>query len=222
MPENAALGPPTAVVVPIRSFTGALSRLRSVLNPQQRRQLMMLMAGRVIAAADSLAVYVASDDAEVAEWAQQRSTEIVRVRRPGLSTAVTAAAKRVASDGFERVVVAHADLALAHSLRPAIGSGLTIVPDRHGDGTNVMCVPSSAGFCFSYGVGSFSRHVAHARELGLAVDVVNDARLAVDIDHPEDLPALQAADRLALGLDSASDHPSGQSRRAVQDAAAHR
>ena len=193
--------PTTAVIVPIRSFAGALSRLAGILGETRCRDLMRLMASRVVAAADGLPVHVATDDAEVADWALGLGAAVVRAGRPGLTTAVSAAVDQLASAGVERVVVAHADLALARTLRPAVGPGLTIVPDRQRDGSNVLCVPAAAGFRFSYGPGSFGRHVAEARRLGLDVTVVEDDSLAADIDNPEDLLALPRKDRLALGLD---------------------
>ena len=193
--------PTTAVIVPIRSFVGALSRLTGILGETRCRDLMRLMASRVVAAADGLPVHVATDDAEVADWASGLGAAVVPAGRPGLTIAVSTAVDKLASAGFERVVVAHADLVLARTLRPAVGPGLTIVPDRQQDGSNVLCVPAAAGFRFSYGPGSFGRHVAEAHRLGLGVTVVEDDSLAADIDHPEDLLALPTKDRLALGLD---------------------
>ena len=143
--------PTTAVIVPIRSFVGALSRLTGILGETRCRDLMRLMASRVVAAADGLPVHVATDDAEVADWALGLGAAVVRAGRPGLTTAVSAAVDQLASAGVERVVVAHADLARARTLRPAVGPGLTIVPDRQRDGSNVLCVPAAAGFRFSYG-----------------------------------------------------------------------
>ena len=99
-------------------------------------------------------------------------------------------------------MVAHADLALARTLRPAVGPGLTIVPDQRRDGSNVMCVPAAAGFQFAYGPGSFGRHVAEAHRLGLPVTVVDDPTLAADIDDLADLESLPAENRLALGLET--------------------
>ena len=199
--------PATAVVVPIRSFDGALSRLTSVLGRSGCRHLMRRMAGRVVAAADGLPVHVATDDTEVAAWAADLGAEVVPVGRPGLSVAASVAVDRLAAAGTERVVVAHADLALARSLRPAVGLGMVIVPDRRRDGSNVLCVPAACGFQFSYGPGSFRRHVAEAGRLQLAVTVVEDDALAADIDHPEDLLGLPEPDRLALGLDRLAVSP---------------
>ncbi|MCY4068967.1 MAG: 2-phospho-L-lactate guanylyltransferase [Acidimicrobiaceae bacterium] len=198
---RAAGTPAAAVIVPIRSFDGALSRLESALGRSGCRQLMRRMAGRVLAAADGLAVHVASDDAEVAAWAENRAASVVRVGRPGLTAAVTTAVRQLSAAGVERVVVAHADLARARSLRAVLGSGMVIAPDRRRDGSNVICVAAGAGFRFSYGPGSFQRHLSEAERLGLAVTVLDDEDLAYDIDHPEDLLELSDAERVALGVE---------------------
>ena len=69
--------------------------------------------------------------------------------------------------GYDRVLVAHADLPLAVDIAwLARLGGLTLVPDRHDDGTNVVCLPSAIGFEFAYGPGSFRRHAAEGRRLG--------------------------------------------------------
>ena len=203
VPQN----PATAVIVPIRSFEGALSRLAGMLGERRCHDLMRLMASRVVAAADGLPVHVATDDVEVAAWASDLGAEVAPVGRPGLSTAVSVTVDRLAAAGVERAVVAHADLALAHSLRPAVGAGLVIVPDRRRDGSNVLCVPTDCGFRFAYGPGSFRRHLAEAERLGLAVTVVEDDALASDMDYPEDLLALPPSERLALGLDPLAPVP---------------
>ena len=86
------------------------------------------------------------------------------------------------------MIVAHADLPLASSLAfLADGDGVTLVPDRREDGTNVACVPSAAGFRFAYGPGSFDRHKAETDRLGLALRVVRDPALGWDVDVPDDL-----------------------------------
>jgi 2-phospho-L-lactate guanylyltransferase len=89
------------------------------------------------------------------------------------------------------VIVAHADLPLATDLAwLAHFSGVTVVPDRRRDGTNVICVPARATgavFEFAYGPGSFERHCAEARRLDLALRVVTEPLLAWDVDVPADL-----------------------------------
>ncbi len=162
--------------------------------------MMRMMAHWVVAAADGLPVHVATDDAEVAAWARDLGADVVAVGRPGLNLAVSVAADQLAAAGVERALVAHADLALARTLRPAVGPGLVIAPDRLRDGSNVMCIPTTAGFRFAYGPGSFQRHVSEAERLGLSVTVLVDDTLAVDIDHPDDLRHLPQDMRDALEL----------------------
>ena len=187
-------------MVPVRSFAGALSRLAGVLDSDRRCELMRAMAERVVAAASPHPVYVATDDGEVAAWAAEVGAAAMQVGRVGLSAAASTAVERLGAQGVERVVIAHADLPLARTLSRAIGPGLVIAPDRRRDGSNVVCVPASAGFCFAYGPGSFRRHLTEAQRLGLEVTVADDPTLATDIDHPDDLGALSAEELRALGL----------------------
>jgi 2-phospho-L-lactate guanylyltransferase len=107
---------------------------------------------------------------------------------------VTDGVAHLAAAGFERVVVAHGDLPLAQRLQWVAGfDGVTLVPDRHDDGTNVICVPAGSGFRFGYGPGSFRRHGEEARRLGLAVRVVREPALGWDVDLPADLVAVPAS-----------------------------
>jgi len=86
--------------------------------------------------------------------------------------------------------VAHADLAEPTPFAwVADFDGVTIVPDRHGGGTNVMALPANAAFEFAYGDGSRARHEREARARGLALRVVDDASLGWDVDEPSDIRA---------------------------------
>ena len=113
----------------------------------------------------------------------------------GLNSAVTDGVQSLGEVGVERVIVAHSDLPLALRLDWVGAAGLTLVPDRRDDGTNVACVPTGAGFTFGYGPGSFRRHAAEGRRLGLPVRVVREPSLGWDVDVPDDLahPALEEA-----------------------------
>jgi len=92
------------------------------------------------------------------------------------------------------VTVAHADLPRAVDLAE-VGDrpGITLVPDRYGNGTNVIAVPSDAGFHFSYGPGSFARHQAEAARLGTVTRVLDRPDLAYDIDEPGDVVPVAVA-----------------------------
>jgi 2-phospho-L-lactate guanylyltransferase len=111
-----------------------------------------------------------------------------------LNGAAVAGVHAAAAEGAARVIVAHADLAKPTPFAwVADFDGVTIVPDRHGRGTNVMALPTGTDFQFAYGDGSCARHEAEARRCGLALRVVRDASLGWDIDEPDDLSALDDA-----------------------------
>lgn len=186
---------PVALVVPVKAFRAAKARLAPLLDPDQRAALSRLTASLVVAAAGEAQAYVVCDDDEVAEWAHTVGAAVVWRPGLGLNAAVGDAVATVLELGHPGVVVAHADLPLAHDLAGWYRSDeVVLVPDLVRDGTNVLCLPApvAAGFPFAYGAGSFRRHLDAARATGLPVRVVADDRLGLDIDTPEDLrrPAL--------------------------------
>lgn len=180
--------PRAAVVVPVKAFGAAKLRLSERLDPQARADLARAMAARVLQAAAPLPVAVVCDDDAVRSWAEDHGAEAIWTPGLGLNGAVEAGIAHLGRRGIERVVVAHADLPLATELAwLAAFDGVSLVPDRHGDGTNVACVPSGAGFRFAYGAGSARAHREEGARLGLAVRVVPDRRLGWDLDLPSDL-----------------------------------
>jgi 2-phospho-L-lactate/phosphoenolpyruvate guanylyltransferase len=180
---------PRAVLVPVKSFAAAKQRLGTALGDDERRALVVRMAERVVRAASPLPVAVVCDDAEVADWARLHGALVVWEPGRGLNGAVEAGVERLGTLGVEVVTVVHADLPFARgigSLEPF--DGVTLVPDRLEDGTNLIRLPARCGFSFSYGPGSFQRHVQECDRLGLAVRVVHRSDLAFDVDWPADLP----------------------------------
>lgn len=177
-----------AVLVPVKAFAHAKVRLAPALTPEARVQLVRDMAEQVLRAAGRLPVTVVCDDAEVADWARAHGAKVAWAPGLGLNGAVERGVATVAAQGATQVVVAHADLPLATDLASvAAFDGVTLVPDRRQDGTNVACVPSGARFRFSYGPSSFARHGAEAERLGLPLRVLREPHLAWDVDVPADL-----------------------------------
>lgn len=189
-----------AVVVPVKAFAAAKVRLAPALDPIARAALARNMAALVLAAAAPLPVTVVCDDDEVADWARAQSVHVGWTPGLGLDGAVQAGVAAVEAAGASRVVVAHADLPLARNLAGLAGpdaadpTSITLVPDRHAEGTNVIVLPAGCGFRFAYGPGSFARHRAEAVRLGLTVRVVTDVRLGWDVDLPGDLVLPDEAD----------------------------
>jgi 2-phospho-L-lactate guanylyltransferase len=184
---------PRAVLIPVKAFTLAKRRLHRAMNGDQRAELAQAMADRVVRASFPLPVAVVCDDRAVAEWARDLGALVVWEPGRGLNGAVEAGVDHLRSAGVVEVVVAHADLPRARALAGVeAGAGVTLVPDRYGNGTNVMALPTHVGFEFSYGPGSFARHRLEAERLGLAVRVLDRPDLAWDIDEPADVVPVAA------------------------------
>jgi len=128
----------------------------------------------------------------VATWARVSGALVIWEPGRGLNGAVEAGIEQLSRAGVDEIVVAHADLPRAAHLEALSGhGGITLVPDRRRDGTNVAVIPSRAGFRFSYGPGSFARHQLEADRLHLALRIVEDPLLTFDVDVPADLDALR-------------------------------
>ena len=176
------------VLVPVKAFTDAKARLATVLDEGDRERLARWTSERVLAAAGELPTYVACDNEEVADWARQHGATTLWHPGVGLNAAVNNSVASLREAGVTDVIVAHGDLPRVHSLADLAEPGtLTLVPDRHGDGTNVIGVPTAMPFQFAYGPGSFRRHLDAAVAAGLSVRVRRDPLLALDIDTPSDL-----------------------------------
>jgi 2-phospho-L-lactate guanylyltransferase len=179
-----------AVIVPVKAFADAKNRLADVLGAADRAALARELATRVVHAAGGLDVFVVCDDDEVTTWAKDQGARVLVRPAAGLNDAVSFGVAEVAAEGYDVAIVAHGDLPLAEDLTVALGfDGVTLVPDRHGDGTNVLALPTAAGFEFRYGPGSFVRHLAEADRVGLPVRVLRDDALAWDVDVADDLQA---------------------------------
>lgn len=185
------LPPPSArVVIPVKAFSQAKNRLAGALDPEQRADLARSMADQVVTAAAPLPVTVVCEDDDVAAWARSRGADVAWTPGMDLSAAVDETMRRLAAEGVERVVVAHGDLPFASDLdllATVDPDVVVLVPDRHDLGTNVISVPTSTDFTFSYGPGSLDRHRAEVERLGLVLRIVHSEHLGWDVDEPADL-----------------------------------
>jgi 2-phospho-L-lactate guanylyltransferase len=211
----------TAAVLPVKSFSRAKQRLGATLGDAERARLAEAMVGDVLEALGAVeaidAVVVVTAEAAAVRAAEAAGAAVVHdPEEAGQSAAairgVTAAVARDAA----RVLLVPGD---CPALDPAEVAGLlaavrqgphvTIVPDRHGTGTNALLIAPPSAVTPSFGPGSFARHAAHARAAGAEVRIADLPSLGLDIDTPGDLAALRAA---------LAGHPGGATRtRAVLD-----
>lgn len=178
----------TAVLVPIKAFAAAKRRLEGALSTDQRDRLARWTAERVLVAAGELPTYVVCDDETVALWAAARGATVLREVGRGLNAAVDHAVRCITEAGHRHVVVVHGDLPRPAPLgRFSSPATITLVPDRHDDGTNLMSFPLDTPIAAAYGPGSFRRHLAEAMATGTTTTVIHDPLMALDLDHPHDL-----------------------------------
>jgi 2-phospho-L-lactate guanylyltransferase len=187
-----------AIVVPLKGFATAKDRLSGALSPAEREALALRLATRVLTVARTIAdadVIVVSDDERLLEWSSTLGAIGVRQSSVGLNGAVSDARDEATRRGCGHVLITHGDLVdptpLVELCADLDRSVVTLVSDRHQDGTNVLALPIGIDFDTHYGRGSFRAHLDEAARRGIAVSVVVDGRLALDVDEPADLDFLQ-------------------------------
>ena len=189
-------------LVPLKSPETAKSRLSTRLSPARRRDLFFSLARHVLTTcAETPAlqrVAVVTANAEVARFATDLGAVVVpESHEAGTAAACAVGLAHLASLGVPDVLMLAGDLPLLSSraidavlAARAEGPGIVIAPDQSGTGTNaLLCSPATA-LPPSFGVHSFRVHVAAAQARGLAVRIVEDADLALDLDVEADLDQL--------------------------------
>jgi 2-phospho-L-lactate guanylyltransferase len=173
--------------IPIRSFATAKERLSEHLTATQRRDLAVDMADHAASVASVVAeVMVMTGDGDVRQWAAARSL-------PTLDDggSLDGAGQAIANHtGHAAWGVLHADLPklstadIDSALVGFADRGCVIAPSWDGGTSLIM---SRGTFRFSYGPGSFHRHL---RQRPSAAVIIR-AGLALDVDEPEHLDWLR-------------------------------
>jgi 2-phospho-L-lactate/phosphoenolpyruvate guanylyltransferase len=192
----------TLAILPVKTFGAAKQRLAPALDARSRSLLARAMFVDVLASLrsvpglDGLAVVTADPAAEAA--ARDEGVLVLRdTEQAGQSAAAAIGISHARSAGFDRVLLVPGDTPLLDpgevtALLAARGP-VTIVPDRHGTGTNALVLIPPDAIEPSFGPGSRARHVAAAEAAGLAHAVEEPPTLALDVDTADDLAALAAA-----------------------------
>jgi len=191
-------------VVPVKRLSLAKQRLAGVLAPEVRQALACAMLEDVLAAlaaARGLAgILVVTADSAAARIAARYGAEVSRDQaEAGHSAAVAGAAQRLAARGAAMLTVP-ADIPLIRAediarIIASLGAApcFTIAPARDECGSNaVLCSPADA-ISLRFGENSYFPHLAAARAAGIEPVTLRLARVALDIDRPEDLAELARA-----------------------------
>jgi 2-phospho-L-lactate/phosphoenolpyruvate guanylyltransferase len=204
-------------IVPVRSLSGAKTRLGERLDPEERQVFVLAMLGRTVEAALAArrlaGVVVVSMDDDLLGRAREMGAATVLQETDGLNEGLDEARIAAAPEATALVVLpadlpgvaasAIDQLAEAAELAQRNAPGrpvVVLVPDRHGLGTNALLVspPDAIPFCF--GEDSRECHKRAANMSG-AMYLELDGPLSFDVDTAEDL---LEADLLGL------DHEAGR------------
>lgn len=188
--------PSTAVLIPVRTFEGAKSRLGAVLDAEERRDLVERLLRRTVSAALAtpgvVDVVVVSPDPEVLAIASAAGARPLAQWTRGLNPAIQEARAAV---GADRLLVLPADIPAVTpgALAAVLGAGdaagapsVVLAPDRHGRGTNALLLSPRDVIDPAFGGDSRAAHAWLASSADAAYVEVPDV-LALDIDTPDDL-----------------------------------
>jgi 2-phospho-L-lactate/phosphoenolpyruvate guanylyltransferase len=191
----------TLAILPVKSFADAKQRLAESLGAGSRRALAQAMFTDVLGSLrrvpglDGIAV-VTSDRAAEAAARADRLIVLADTAQAGQSEAALIGIRYALANGYDRVLLIPGDTPLIQPADVAgliaAGDGVTIVPDRHGTGTNALVLAPPDAIEPSFGLDSFARHVAAAEAAGVPHRVEKVAALALDVDTPADLAELTA------------------------------
>lgn len=191
-----------ALLIPIKDPTNAKSRLAELLSADERRRLAWAMfedVSRAIAGARTPDRFVlVSSFAPAIERARELAWEVlIEESQVSESASIDWASRILSERGFDAVMRLPADLPLVRAedideiMSIELESpGALLVPSREGTGTNAIIRTPPALFPSRFGPNSLSLHKQEAALAGVECVVVNNARIALDIDEPSDVQLL--------------------------------
>lgn len=192
----------TFAVLPVKRPGGAKSRMAGAMDEGRRIALVEAMLEDVLEALDGsrllFGTIVVTGDERAARMAEAHGCEVVDDPDDGgHSEAALVGIAAARNHGADRVLLVPGDCPLLNPrevdrLLGAVPERfVAIVPDRHGTGTNALLLSPADAIEPAFGEGSAQRHLALAREAGVPAGLEELPSLALDLDTPADIIALQ-------------------------------
>lgn len=218
-------------LIPVKGFQGAKQRLSSQLSPPERSELMKAMVhdvlAEVIRAGGIHTTWVVTGSAEVEQWVSSAGVEVIRERdETGETDAVHFGLDVMKDAGMDAALVVPGDIPLVRaedvqSVLEAVPANpeapfAVLVPSHDHMGTNALLLAPPDVLRLRFGYDSFRQHLNEAAARGVSVEVLENPRIALDIDEPADLQQLirrldngRTRDRLAAMRDNGSSFFAG-------------
>lgn len=192
------------ILVPVKNLSSAKQRLSPILNPEERFALAQAMCEDVLQALADWprrpAVAVVTSDPFARSLATRFNFDVIADdENDGETSAIAMATAVCCKRGAESTLVIPADIPLIENAdlqkiaAAAPRKGAVLVPDAAGRGTNAAWRSPANLFPLTFGNDSFLPHLASAKATGLPYIVLGLPSLARDVDRPEDLHDLAAA-----------------------------
>ena len=188
-------------ILPVKRFGAAKSRLAAGIDRTRREALATAMLADVLEAISAArtverTIVVTSEPRAAAAAAKAGAMVLADRADEGHSEAALAGIAAAEAQGATCVVLLPIDCPLMdpHELDRLLTGVperyVTVVPDRHGTGTNALVLSPPGAIRPAFGEGSCQRHVAAARGSGAPYGIEELATLGLDIDTPADVVAL--------------------------------
>jgi 2-phospho-L-lactate/phosphoenolpyruvate guanylyltransferase len=196
-----------AIVIPVKAFGDAKSRLAHCLSAAERAALAESFCADIFQAVGQMrgvdTVFVISSEMRALDWAREKGWHtLTETKQISESESVDVVCRHCQESGIQALLRIPIDIPLVHSSdieeilsQPADTSGCVIVPSRDGTGTNALLRSPPALFPSFFGKDSFPRHIEAAHRAGAKVKVLRNPRIELDVDEPVDLELLRGAVR---------------------------
>lgn len=192
----------TVAILPIKTLDDSKTRLAQELDARPRRALVEAMFSDVLVALRRSQlvdqVLVVSKDHNAQRIAGGYGAIVADDEDTGHNDAAVRGIDRAVELGADRVLLVPGDCPLLNPVeidallnRRVTPPIVLVVPDRHGTGTNALLLQPPDAMGPSFGPGSHDRHHRHAAAAGITAQTVEVPSLALDLDTPEDLQAVE-------------------------------
>jgi 2-phospho-L-lactate/phosphoenolpyruvate guanylyltransferase len=173
-------------IVPFKGLEGAKTRLSAALSPDERARLALEMLERVLVACEGASSIRRTLLVTPEPGLVQEGVELLVDSGTGHADAVALALADTRAQGGAVVVMADCPLVDPESLDALVAAArpLALVPARDG-GVNALALLTPSAFTPAFGVPA-TETVARARAAGIEPAIVDDERLSLDVDRPED------------------------------------
>jgi 2-phospho-L-lactate guanylyltransferase len=187
------------VIVPVKRFKAAKSRLAPAVSESRRRVLARALLNHTLTILRGLAgiqgILVVSRDRSVLAIARKfGAVGVPEGACDGLNRALVRASTEAIRRGADSILILPTDLplltredlnrAMRMAKRPPF---IVLAPDRSERGTNLLYLAPPGVIRFAFGERSFQKHRQGARHAGVDAAICRCPGLAHDIDRPEDL-----------------------------------